>query len=126
MRIILADHHPQSRWAVKMLLDEEEEFDLIGEAVDTQELLVLAEQSPVDLVLVDRELPGIDIEELITRLRALPQPPIILVMSSEAEYGRRLLNAGADAFISKGDSPDWLVEKLYKYAHETHQSGGGE
>ena len=45
MRIILADHHAQPCWALKMLLDEQPEFEIIGEAVDGEGLLVLAENT---------------------------------------------------------------------------------
>jgi hypothetical protein len=41
--------------------------------------------------------------------------PFVIVMSSEFEYSRMLLKAGADAFVSKGDEPEWLVDRLYKY-----------
>jgi DNA-binding NarL/FixJ family response regulator len=118
MRIILGDHYAPSRWAIKMLLEEEPEFDLIGEVEDGQGLLTLAGENAADLVLFDRELPGIHIDELIARLRALEPRPIVVVMSSEFEYSRMLLKAGADAFVSKADQSDWLLDTLYKYAKQ--------
>jgi hypothetical protein len=36
-------------------------------------------------------------------------------MSAKSEQGNMLLKAGADAFVSKGDQPDWLLETLQKY-----------
>jgi len=118
MRVILADHHAQSRWAVKILLDEETDFDVVGEASDAQGLLDLAETNTADLVLMDRELPGIPIDEMISRLRALEPSPVIVVMSSEFEYSRKLLKAGADAFVSKADQSDWLLDTLNKFAKQ--------
>jgi DNA-binding NarL/FixJ family response regulator len=115
MRIILADHHTQSLWALRTMLEEEPGFDLIGGAVDATGLLTLVEEHIVDLVLVDRELPGYPIEDLIASLHALDPAPFVIVMSSEFEYSRMLLKAGADAFVSKGDEPEWLVSRLYKY-----------
>ncbi len=115
MRIILADHHAQPCWALKTLLDEQPEFEIIGEAVDAAGLLSLAEKHLPDLVLVDGELPGLFIEDLITRLHVLEPPPIVVVMSSESENSRKLLKAGADAFVSKGDEPAWLLETLQKF-----------
>ncbi len=126
MRIILADHHPQSRWAVKMLIEENPEFDLVGEAVDAQGLQMLAEMYPADLVLIDRDLPGEQIGTIIAQLRELERPPVILVLSSEDDYDQTLVNAGANAVISKGDGPDWLVEKLNEYAVEIDHSAGTE
>jgi two-component system response regulator FimZ (fimbrial Z protein)/two-component system response regulator EvgA len=115
MRIILADHHTQPCWALKTLLSEQPEFEIIGEAVDADGLLSLAEKHLPDLVLVDGELPGLFIEDLITRLHVLEPPPIVVVMSSEFENSRKLLKAGADAFVSKGDEPAWLLETLQKF-----------
>jgi DNA-binding NarL/FixJ family response regulator len=118
MRIILADHHPEPLAALSALLDELPEFDLIGETADGQGLLVLAGKHAADLVLMDSDLPGITIEDLITRLHALEPSPIVLGMSSEFENSRRMLKSGADAFVSKGDEPEWLLEKLHKYAKQ--------
>ena len=123
MRIILADHHVQPRWALKMSLEEQPDFDLIGEAIDAQDLLMLAKNNGADLVLVDRELPGISIGDLIASLHALDPRVIVMVMSSEIEYGRMILKAGADAFVSKGE-PDWLLEKLHRYAEQVNRRGG--
>jgi DNA-binding NarL/FixJ family response regulator len=115
MRIILADHHEQARWALKTLLVEQPDFELVGEASHVQELLALAESSRADLILIDGELPGLGIEELIARLHRLEPRPIIIAMSSRVENGRKLLKAGADSFVSKGDSPDWLLDALRKF-----------
>jgi len=124
MRIILADHHTQVRWALKTLLDEHQEFDLIGESGDTESLLELAEKHIPDLVLLDSELPGIYIEDLIARLHKLEPRPTVIVMSSDFENSRKLLKAGADAFVSKGDEPDWLLEILYKFENQTRVGNG--
>jgi DNA-binding NarL/FixJ family response regulator len=118
MRIILADQHAQPLWALKTLLEEQPEFDLIGEVVDAQGLLTLAEEQPPDLILVDCELLGSPIKDLIARLHALKPTPVIIVMSSELERSRVVLKGGADAFVSKGAQPDWLLEKLHKYARQ--------
>ena len=118
MRILLADHHVHPRWALENLIEEQPEFDLVGEAQDAQGLLILAEKHTPDLVLIDRELPGIPIEDLIDRLHALRPKPIVVVMSSESQFSRVILKAGADAFVSKGDEPIWLLEKLQKYAKQ--------
>ena len=124
MRIILADHHTEPRWALKTVLDQQVEFDLIGAVEDAQSLLELAEKEPPDLVLVDNELPGVYIEDLIARLHVLEPKPTVIVMSSDFETSRKLLKAGADAFVSKGDQADWLLEILFKYENLTRVGNG--
>jgi len=126
MRILLADHHAEPRWALKAFLAEQPEFDLLGEAEDVQGLLLLAEKHTPDLVLLDRELTGMDIEDLIARLHALQPRPIVIVMSSEFEYSGMLLEVGADAFISKLDQSDWLLKNLNQYAKQIEMKGGCE
>ncbi len=115
MRIILADPHPQVLLALKTMLQEKKTFELAGEASDAESLLAQVESAYPDLVLVDWELPGRSIEELIARLHVCIPRPIVMVMSSQPEYGRRLLQAGADVFVSKADDPDWLVETLEQF-----------
>ena len=121
MRIILADHHADPRWALKMLLEEHPEFDMVGEAMDSQGLLLLAEQNCTDLILVDTELPGMRITDLIARLHALEPRPIIMVMSSKPDDSKPLINAGAEAFVCKTDRPDWLLGKLFQYAKQVRK-----
>lgn len=119
MRIIVADNHPQVLWAPRTVLEEQPEFDCLGEAVDAEELLELAAIHTTDLVLVDRELPGHPIENLITILHALGPKPFVVVMNSGFEHSRTLLKAGADSFVSKEDQPDWLLDTQYSYAQRT-------
>lgn len=116
MRIILADPHVQPLWALRQLVQEQAGFDLVGEATDAHTLLLLAEENPTDLVLLDCDLPGLPIEELVARLHALNPRPVIILMGSKFEFESTMVEAGADDYVSKNDQPDWLLDKLYKYA----------
>lgn len=115
MRIILADHHQHALWALKTILEEEPDLTIVGEAVDAEGLLKLAQDPIADLVLVDRWLPGRQTRDLLMNLHELVPRPIVIIMSTCPEDGRMMLNAGADAFVSKGDQPDWLLETLRQY-----------
>lgn len=115
IHILLADHHAPPLWALKTVLQEEPEFELVGEAVDAEGLRDLSEKYHPDLILMDRELPGEPIEDLIAALHLLDPKPVVIVMSSDSSYGRMLLKAGADAFVSKGEQVDWLLRVLQKY-----------
>ena len=114
MRIILADQHASALWALRTMLHEQPEFDIVGEAVNAQSLLSLALEQTADMVLVDWDLPGAAIEDLIADLHAFVPRPTVIAMASEPEYGRLLLRAGADAFVSKGDQPEWLLATLHR------------
>ena len=115
MHILLADHHPNALWALKTLLQEEPGLEVVGEAVDGENLINLSEMHHPDLILIDRDLPGSPIEDLIAMLHRTVPKPTVIVMSSNPEHGRLLLKAGADAFVSKGEQPDWLLDILRSY-----------
>jgi two-component system, NarL family, response regulator DesR len=115
MRIILGDPHPQALWALKTTLQEKSEFEVIGVVETAQDLLAQIAETPTDLILIDWELPGKTIDDLIAELHSNTPKPIVVVMGNRPEHGRMLLKAGADAFVSKGDQPDWLFETLKKF-----------
>lgn len=117
MRVIIADHHKQSFLALRTMLQEQSGLDLIGGAENAQELLQLAANEAADVVLVDRSLPGSSISDLLADLHSLEKRPFVIVMASQSEDSRMALSAGADAFISKGDGPEWLLEYLHSYAN---------
>jgi len=116
MRIILADNHPHILRTLKTVLQEESGFVLVGEAEEARSLLALAAAEPVDLILMDRDLPGAPIEDQIAALHALASRPRVIVMSSDPDSSRLMLRAGADAFVSKSDQTAWLLDALHIHA----------
>jgi len=121
MRILLADHHAPPLWALKTVLLEEPGFEVVGEAVDGESLLDLTEKHHPDLILTDRSLPGKPLENLIASLHRIIPKLVVIVMSSDPGDGRLALKAGADAFVSKGEQPDWLLDSLRKYVIPTRK-----
>lgn len=124
MRIILADHNRKTLWALRTLLDEEAEVEIVGEAEDAVELQGIAEKGCADLVVVDGRLPGTDVDTLLSWLHALEPKPIVIVMSSDPADSRMMLRAGADAFVSKGERPDWLLATIHRYINRMADVGG--
>lgn len=92
-------------------------FSLAGEVQDSQSLLEFIKKQAADMVLLDGDLPGIPMQELIGKLHGQNPGLIVVAMCRKAEEGRFLLGAGADCLVSKGDSPEWLVEQLKKYTN---------
>lgn len=124
MRIALADHHAQALWALKISLEAEPEFEVVGDATEADSLCALVASNPPDLALIDWELPGKPIEDLIAELHRNPVKLIVVVMGSKPEYSRMLLKAGADAFVSKSDQTDWLLEVLHKFERRARKMKG--
>jgi len=122
MRLIVADNNQIALWALKMLLLETPDIEVVGDASDTDSLLHQAANTSPELILVDMELPGGAIEDLITLLHSNKPKPIVIVMSTKQENARYVLHAGADAFVSKSDDPDWLLATLLMYEKRIHKS----
>ena len=125
MRVLLADHHPSTLWALRSLVEKQQGLTVVGDVTEAKSLLAQAEALKPDLVLLDWELPG-RAADLIDVLHAIDPRPKVVAMSTRLETGRAALAAGADAFLSKSDEPDWLLETLRQYAKRTKQGGGSE
>jgi DNA-binding NarL/FixJ family response regulator len=104
------------------MLREEPDFELVGEAVDAEWLLAYCEEKLPDMVLLDKDLPGIPIEDLIADLHQFDPKPVVIVMSSDPGDGRRMLRAGADAYASKGEQADWLLRLLHNLKKSTQRN----
>ncbi len=115
MRIIVADHHSTAQKALVALLLEQPGLDVIGEAQEMDRLLELVTEQPAHVVLLDHDLPGDPLFEMIDKIHALDPELIVIVMSSDPEHARQALSNQADAFVSKGDPPEWLLSVLKRY-----------
>jgi DNA-binding NarL/FixJ family response regulator len=103
IRIALADDHQLFRNGLKILLGSFNEFEVVAEASNGNELLRALETAAADIVLMDISMPEMDGVEATGRLsRGIPGIRVIaLSMYGEEEYYYRMLDAGAKGFILK-------------------------
>ena len=113
MRILLADDQAQVLSALRLLLEQESAFVVVGETGRAQDLLCQAELSQPDLVLLDWELPGSLATNLLPALRARCVKVKVVALSGRPEARREALAAGIDAFVSKGDPPEYLLTVVH-------------
>ena len=129
IRVFLADDHAIVRSGMRRLLEDDGELRVVGEAESAREVLRLAPQAEWDLLVLDLSLPGGGGLEVLSRLRQL-RPALRVVVYSmypEAQYARRALDAGAQAYVSKSRHPDVLMEALRAAARGlTYVSGEGD
>ncbi len=112
MRIILADERGKVRFALRALLQQQADMEVVGEAANAQELIALAESDCPDLVLIDCELPGRDLSDLVHTLRGICPNAKIIALSGRVDARRRAQKAGVDVFVSKGDPPERLLSAI--------------
>jgi DNA-binding NarL/FixJ family response regulator len=103
IKIALADDHQLFRNGLKILLGSFNEFEVVAEASNGNELLRALETTAADIVLMDISMPEMDGVEATGRLsRGMPGTRVIaLSMYGEEEYYYRMLDAGAKGFILK-------------------------
>jgi DNA-binding NarL/FixJ family response regulator len=112
MRILLADNRSKVRFALRALLEQRRELEIVGEIVDAENLLAQAEATHPDLVLLDWSLPGVAAVDLLPALRQAYPALSVLVLSGRPEAEDAALAAGADAFVSKADPPEQLLAAI--------------
>ena len=103
VRVLIVDDQEPFRRAAAAVVAVAEGFELAGAVESAQECLAAVPQLRPDLVLMDIGLPGIDGIEAARRLSLLPEPPVVLLISTHdpEEFGDRARACGAVAYLSK-------------------------
>lgn len=115
-RVYIADKKAEERSALRLtLLDLK--MDIAGEAADWATALAQAPVSRADMLLIDWDLLPNSPSSALDKLRiACPAALVIILISHMDARQQAALSAGADAFISKGESPERVAERLRSVA----------
>ncbi len=115
-RVYIADAKTEERSALRLVLLDLK-MTIAGEAADWHTTLAQAPVSRTDMLLIDWELlPNSPTSALDTLRKACPAALVIILISHLDARQQAALSAGADAFISKGDSPERVAERLRSVA----------
>jgi two-component system, NarL family, response regulator NreC len=111
IRILLADDHTVMRSGLKLLLEREADFVVIGEAADGRAAIQLAEAISPDVVVMDVAMPvlnGIDAAARITSSK--PKTAIVVLsMHSDESYVLRALKSGVKGYLLKDSAESDLI-----------------
>jgi len=107
IRIILADDHAVMRRGLRLVLEQQEDFEVIGEAADGREAVRLAESLKPDVAVLDITMPNLNGIEAAFQISAKEPRVAIVVLSMHADEGYvlRALKAGARGYLLK-ESPE--------------------
>jgi two-component system, NarL family, invasion response regulator UvrY len=116
IRVLIADDHAILRRGLQEILVRELPDSVFGEAKDAREVVAKTQSDDWDLVILDITMPGRSGLDVLRDLKAVrPKLPVlILSMHSEAQYGKRILRAGASGFMNKESAPEELVTAVHK------------
>jgi len=114
MRILLAIKRSDLRLGLEMLLSEQAGFTVVGSITDISSLLPLVNTIHPDIVVVEWDLPGGLLGEVLDSVQVTASRPAIIVMDKDAQTKQPAFAAGADAFVQKGDSPEELLNTIQR------------
>ncbi|MDO9120458.1 MAG: response regulator transcription factor [Anaerolineaceae bacterium] len=114
IKIVIADDHLIIRQGLKLILETESDFDLVGEAGDGAEALQICAQTHPQVVLMDLRMPGMDGLTAIEKLH-VDQPEtavVILTTFNEDDLLIRGLQAGAKGYLLKDTTRETLFNAI--------------
>ncbi len=114
VRVLLADDQALVRSGFRMILDAEPGIEVVGEAADGAEAVVLAARERPDVILMDVRMPGVDGIEATRRIVAGHSAARVLILTTydvdELVFGA--LRAGASGFLLKDVRPQELIDAI--------------
>lgn len=120
IKIFLVDDHPIVRDGLKLLINQQTDLTVCGEALDLKGALKGIAQSEPDLVITDITLKDSDGLELTRELKSLYPTLKIIVLSihDESTYAERALCAGAQGYLMKEVVSDNIIEAIHAVCHQ--------
>ena len=112
MRLLITGGQAPTRSALRLFLQEDRGFQVVGEAADSEELLAEIRSKHPNDVLLEWELPGQPTMDLLPTLRSLNSRLFVIVLSGRPELEEAARAAGADLFFSLGEPPKRLLAAL--------------
>ena len=114
IRVLLADDHAILRSGLRLLLEREPDFAVVGEAADGRMAIDCLSREPADVAVMDVGMPGLNGIEATTQIaRQYPRMAVIILsMHGDETYVLRCLRAGARGYILKESAEHELIAAI--------------
>lgn len=115
-RILIVDDHTLFRKGLRSLIDNSNEFEVIGEATDGLEAVKMQRQLNPDAVLLDVDMPVMNgIEALPLMLNQHPHVAVLMLTVSEDDQNlMECMRRGARGYLLKNIDPQFLLDSIHK------------
>ncbi len=115
IRVVLADDHPIVRAGIRMLLNQNADICIAGEAQTAAGVLDVLQRVQADVLLLDAVLPGMRAKALVQTLhRQYPDLPILVLSAyKDPHLVMGLLQAGASGYLVKGEDMEDIARAIY-------------
>ncbi len=107
IKVLVAEDHALMREGVRMVLDDDEDFEVVGEAARGNDVVPMVARTNPDVVLLDMQMPGMDGLAALEQLRERYPDVKVVVFSAidEADQIEGALRRGADSYVVKTINP---------------------
>ncbi|HTP30836.1 MAG TPA: response regulator transcription factor [Candidatus Acidoferrales bacterium] len=114
IRIILADDHAVMRRGLRLVLEQQKDFEVVGEAGDGRAAVDLAETARPDIAVLDITMPTLNGIEAARQIQAkqIGVSTIVLSMHADESFVLRALKAGARAYLLKESAEADLINAI--------------
>ncbi len=113
-KVLLADDHKIVRDGIKALLEDEDQFQIVAEAGHGKEAIALCKEHPVDIAIIDLNMPEMDGLKTIKFLRKeYPDLKILaLSMLNQHDTIKESVESGVNGYLLKSSSSEELITAL--------------
>ncbi|MDQ1546343.1 MAG: hypothetical protein QOH69_1247 [Actinomycetota bacterium] len=114
IRVAIADDQVLFCSGIEMLIRSQDDLEFAGAAYDGEQIIELVEREHPDVVLMDIRMPKADGITATQRIRATPNAPRVIVLTTHQRDVAVLgaINAGASGFLMKDATPDFLLASI--------------
>jgi DNA-binding NarL/FixJ family response regulator len=118
VRVGIADDHPITRTALRCYLEEQEGIRVVAEACSGREAIDLVRTQPLDVLLLDLDMPGQSGIDALTMIRAKAEHVAVLILSGypEHQYAVPLIRNGASGYLNKACEPAEIANAIRRVA----------
>ncbi|PIQ47557.1 MAG: DNA-binding response regulator [Cytophagales bacterium CG12_big_fil_rev_8_21_14_0_65_40_12] len=126
VRVFLVDDHKMIRDGIRFYLDDDDRFEIVGEANNGQEALAKIGDQEFDVLVTDIVMPQMDGIELVKNIISGPTfnfKILALTMLSETQHIKKMLNYGIQGYLLKSSGEEEIKKAILEVAQgETYYS----
>ena len=126
LRALVIDDETPARQEMKYLLEQTGRVQILGEAGNVRDAVMLIKTIPVDVLFLDIHMPGLTGMQLAKSLKTHPCPPAVVFVTAHSQYALEAFDANAVDYLVKPVDPERLEKAIERVERLNEATGGAE